>query len=107
MHLITSIYLFVSTHKICLLIFIIINNQIRVGIGEQLTEIKGTFGRCDDVTVIKSLSFKVNENDFDGPYGDGANGTAFSLPVIKGKITGFFGNEGELLDSLGVFIASP
>ena len=103
MHLITSNYLFVSTHKIRLLIFIIINNQLQLGYGEHLTEISGTFDNYQGVTVITSLSFKVGRR-VNGPYGR-ATGTKFSLPVVRGKITGFFGNYGDYLDSLGVLIA--
>ena len=102
MHLITSNYLFVSTHTIRLLIFIIINNQLQLGYGEHLTEISGTFDNYQGVTVITSLSFKVGRR-VNGPYGR-ATGTKFSLPVVKGKITGFFGNYGDYLDSLGVLI---
>ena len=102
MHLITSNYLFVSTHKFHLLIFIIINNQLHLGYGEHLTEISGTVDQYQGLTVITSLSFKVGRR-VNGPYGR-ATGTTFSLPVVKGKITGFFGNYGDYLDSLGVLI---
>lgn len=106
--LITSIYLFnylYSTHENCLLICIIINNQIQLGYGEVISEVRGTIGEFDGVTVITSLTFTIGSKEL-GPYGLVA-GTAFSLPVLNGKITGFWGNADKYLDSLGVFLANP
>ncbi|GJZ47597.1 AChain A, agglutinin [Tanacetum coccineum] len=67
--------------------------------------IRGTYAVYQTVTVITSLTFVVGTQE-NGPYGK-VNGTAFSLPIIDGKITGFWGNSDKYLDSLGVFVANP
>ncbi|PWA60129.1 agglutinin [Artemisia annua] len=75
-----------------------------LGIGNTLTGVSGTYGQYEDLTVITSLSFRVGGKVY-GPYGRNCGSTAFSLPVVKGKITGFFGNSGDYLDNLGVILA--
>nr|GEY30540.1 hypothetical protein [Tanacetum cinerariifolium] len=71
--------------------------------GEKITGISGTVGSYDGITVITSLSFKVGTIK-NGPYGT-PSGTPFSLPVNSGDVTGFFGNHGVFLDSLGVILS--
>nr|GEW55795.1 copia protein [Tanacetum cinerariifolium] len=83
----------------------ILTHNIQLGFGELVSEIRGTYAVYQTVTVITSLTFVVGTQE-NGPYGK-VNGTAFSLPVINGKITGFWGNSDKYLDSLGVFLANP
>ncbi|KAJ9565678.1 hypothetical protein OSB04_001644 [Centaurea solstitialis] len=64
---------------------------------EKLESIGGTFGES-----VMSLYFTTNKRTY-GPYGQ-EEGTRFSLPTIKSYIVGFFGDCGDLLDSIGVFI---
>ncbi|XP_059650706.1 jacalin-related lectin 3-like [Cornus florida] len=52
--------------------------------------------------VVKSLRIQSNMKQY-GPYGE-EKGTYFITPVTTGKIVGFFGRNGSLLDSIGVYI---
>uniref|UniRef100_A0ACD5W5B1 Uncharacterized protein n=1 Tax=Avena sativa TaxID=4498 RepID=A0ACD5W5B1_AVESA len=72
---------------------------------DYVTEISGTFGSAlDNDCVIKSLkitTFKGTDNDI---YGD-PTGTPFHIPVRDGgRIVGFFGRSGDLLDAIGVYV---
>ena len=60
-------------------------------------------GSYDDITLIKSLSFKVGTKN-NGPYGT-PSGTPFSLPVTSGDVSGFYGKYGAYLDSFGVILS--
>ncbi|GKD23325.1 retrotransposon protein, putative, ty3-gypsy subclass [Tanacetum coccineum] len=79
-------------------------SEVSIGSGYTLTRISGTFGQYDDLTVITSLYFRVGKNKVYGSYGRPC-GTAFSLPVVQGKFTGFFGDSGDYLDKLGAILA--
>ena len=70
---------------------------------EDIIRVSGTTGVIYNITVITSLSFHTNKGKTYGPYGRNG-GTSFSLPVTKGKFTGFFGNYGDFLDSFGVIL---
>ncbi|KAJ9565581.1 hypothetical protein OSB04_001547 [Centaurea solstitialis] len=71
---------------------------------EVITKLTGTY---DDTTQIRSLAFYTSKGRKHGEYG--ANGSTYmSLPVAKGKIIGFFGSNGDHLNTIGVIIeASP
>ncbi|XP_075090037.1 uncharacterized protein LOC107786447 isoform X3 [Nicotiana tabacum] len=77
---------------------------------EHLTGIKGTFECFDGHSVIKSLCFITNANNY-GPFGSEAGGTPFSLVMKEGvAIVGFHGRSGLYLDAIGVYLqklASP
>nr|AAL84817.1 tuber agglutinin [Helianthus tuberosus] len=66
---------------------------------EDITGISGTFGAYYQMTVVTSLTFQTNKKVY-GPFGTVA-GSRFSLPLTKGKFAGFFGNSGDVLDSIG------
>ncbi|KAF5784291.1 putative jacalin-like lectin domain-containing protein [Helianthus annuus] len=77
-------------------------HEIPLPIGEEIIRISGRYGVFDGTTVITSLTFKTNRNTY-GQYGtDG--GTDFSLPITKGRIIGFYGMHGSLLDNIGVIL---
>ncbi|KAJ9536348.1 hypothetical protein OSB04_un000466 [Centaurea solstitialis] len=67
----------------------------------------GGKNHTDDTTQIRSLAFYTSKGRKHGEYG--ANGSTYmSLPVAKGKIIGFFGSNGDHLNTIGVIIeASP
>ncbi len=82
---------------------------------EFLMQIEGWFGissevitRSSDggtnpVTCVKSLTFRTNRKTY-GPYGNsGAHDTQFKSDT--GKILGFYGRSGMVIDALGVFMA--
>ncbi|CAH1424393.1 unnamed protein product [Lactuca virosa] len=71
---------------------------------EHIIGIKGTVGVYEGYTVITSLSFLSNKNNY-GPYGTN-QGTSFSLPVSKGSFGGFSGNYGAYIDSFSVILQS-
>uniref|UniRef100_A0ACD5TYT1 Uncharacterized protein n=1 Tax=Avena sativa TaxID=4498 RepID=A0ACD5TYT1_AVESA len=72
---------------------------------DYVTEISGTFGTAFDndcvVTSLKISTFKEKDSKI---YGK-PNGTPFHIPVCDGgKIVGFFGCSGDMLDAIGVYV---
>lgn len=78
-------------------------DQISFADDEELKEISGTVGMFGNLTVVTSLAFKTTQNTYSG-YGT-YDGTDFSVPVTEGKISGFHGRFGDLLDSIGVVLS--
>jgi hypothetical protein len=80
--------------------------QIDLGSWDSLREISGTTGPANDegiANMVKSLKFVTDQGTF-GPYGS-INGTPFRIPVVEnGRIDGFFGRSGVLLDAIGVYV---
>jgi hypothetical protein len=75
---------------------------------EYLQQIEGFSGIVPivlgyPVTGITSITFKSNIQSY-GPYGTGG-GIYFKSGI--GKIVGFWGRSGTVLDQLGIFIANP
>lgn len=68
---------------------------------ETLISISGYVGNCFSPCVIKSLKFETNMRKI-GPFGE-EKGMHFSLPRMGGKIVGFYGKSGVILDSIGVY----
>jgi hypothetical protein len=80
--------------------------QITLDPTDYVTEISGTYGTALDndcvVTSLKISTFKEKDNK---TYGN-PNGTPFHIPVRDGgKIIGFFGRSGDLLDAIGIYVA--
>ncbi|KAJ0705746.1 putative jacalin-like lectin domain-containing protein [Helianthus annuus] len=69
---------------------------------EEVHAISGTVGEWGGHTCVTSLTFYTTKKPY-GPFGT-VTGSHFSLPVAKGKFTGFFGNSGDFLDSIGVVL---
>lgn len=70
---------------------------------EYLVTITGTTGTHGRPTVITSIVFISNKRSY-GPYGKGG-GCHFYMPVQCGKISGFYGRAGRLLDAIGIKMA--
>ncbi len=77
---------------------------------EYLQQIEGFSGIIPGIVVgntpvtgISSITFKSNIQSY-GPYGTG--GEIYFTSGI-GKIVGFWGRSGMVLDQIGVFIANP
>ncbi|CAM0958756.1 unnamed protein product [Alopecurus aequalis] len=72
---------------------------------DYVTAISGTIGRAYDnepvVTSLKISTFKGKDNK---TYGT-PNGTPFHIPVHEGKVVGFFGRSGDMLDAIGIYVA--
>ncbi|KAK6938882.1 Jacalin-like lectin domain [Dillenia turbinata] len=72
---------------------------------EILTHITGFYGSTTMLmgpTIIKSLTFHTTKGKH-GPFGE-EQGTPFSTNLKEGKIVGFHGRKGLLLDALGVHV---
>ncbi|XP_059638060.1 agglutinin-like [Cornus florida] len=67
---------------------------------EYLVSISGCHSSVSP--VVNSLTFQSNIKQY-GPYGK-EGGTRFESRLDSGKIVGFFGNKGNVLDSIGVYI---
>uniref|UniRef100_A0ACD5W3S2 Uncharacterized protein n=1 Tax=Avena sativa TaxID=4498 RepID=A0ACD5W3S2_AVESA len=72
---------------------------------DYVTAISGTFGTAYDndcvITSLQITTFKDKDNKI---YGT-PNGTPFHIPVRDGgRIIGFFGRSGDMLDAIGVYV---
>lgn len=63
-------------------------------------EVSGTYGAYNSNVVVMSLRVATNLRAY-GPFGR-AESTSFTA---SGRVVGFFGRSGELLDSIGVYTA--
>ena len=79
--------------------------QITLDPTDYVTAISGTYGTAFDndsvVTSLKISTFKEKDNK---TYGT-PNGTPFHIPVREGKVVGFFGRSGDMLDAIGIYVA--
>ncbi|KQK02492.1 jacalin-related lectin 3 [Brachypodium distachyon] len=70
---------------------------------EYLTGVKGRYGQFDGWSVIRALTFVSNRRTI-GPYGTD-EGMEFELPAAGGgKIVGFHGRSGGLVDAIGTYV---
>jgi hypothetical protein len=78
---------------------------------EFLTQIEGYYGVTHftigevGIPALTGITFRTNLEKVHGPYGGGKelNFTHFQTSV--GKIVGFFGKAGQIVDQLGVFMS--
>nr|CAB3460183.1 unnamed protein product [Digitaria exilis] len=78
---------------------------VKFGPTEVVKEISGTYGPYGGhAGIVRSLTFVTNAGKH-GPFGEAAEGTPFSVPVQDGgRIVGFFGRSGSLLDAVAVYV---
>lgn len=69
---------------------------------EYLTGVKGWLGNYGGCFLVGSVTFVSNRRTF-GPYGMG-EGAPFELPAAGGRIIGFHGRSGGLLNALGTYV---
>ncbi|XP_039157320.1 mannose/glucose-specific lectin [Eucalyptus grandis] len=69
---------------------------------EYITSFSGYINSNNSHGLINSLTFRTNKRIW-GPIGK-EEGKYFSLPSEAGKLVGFFGRSGTLLDSIGAHI---
>ena len=76
------------------------------GATEVIKEVSGTYGPYGDYAgIVRSLTFVTNLGKKHGPFGEPGQGTPFSVPVQDGgRVVGFFGRSGGLLDAVGVYV---
>ncbi|CAN6331378.1 unnamed protein product [Urochloa humidicola] len=78
--------------------------KVKFGVTEVIKEISGTYGPFGGHCVVLSLTFVTNVGKH-GPFGEPTHGTPFSVPVQDGgRVVGFFGSSGSLLDAVGVYV---
>ncbi|CAM0958812.1 unnamed protein product [Alopecurus aequalis] len=81
-----------------------IENTITIDPTDYVTEISGTFGMAYDNCIVTSLKI-ATFNDPDPITFGTPNGTPFQIPVLDGgRVVGFFGRSGDLLDAIGVYV---
>ncbi|XP_042465513.1 jacalin-related lectin 19-like [Zingiber officinale] len=77
--------------------------QIDLKEGEYLSCMRGyIILNYQGLPCISQIIFETNLGKY-GPYGRGS-GTPFALPVLEGKIVGFFGRAGDYITSIGCYI---
>uniref|UniRef100_A0A453AF97 Jacalin-type lectin domain-containing protein n=1 Tax=Aegilops tauschii subsp. strangulata TaxID=200361 RepID=A0A453AF97_AEGTS len=78
-------------------------NKIELGPQEVLQALSGTYVDHNEETVIESLKFVTNEDEY-GPYGR-TTGIPFNYDVPEDRsIVGFFGRHGGKLIAIGVYM---
>ncbi|GMN63963.1 hypothetical protein TIFTF001_033022 [Ficus carica] len=81
--------------------------QINLDPDEYIVKVSGHIG-CSKLAqrteVVRSLTFKTSKQKTYGPYGT-AEGTPFDFPIEKGKLVGFKGASGDLLDAIGFYVS--
>lgn len=75
---------------------------------EILTSVEGYHCSFQGSIFVISLKFISNRAIY-GPFGTtpsvGGHATPFTLPVVVGKIIGFYGNSDQYLDAIGVCLS--
>ncbi len=85
--------------------------QFSLGPYEFLTQIEGYYGvthyHIGDVGIpaLTGIMFRTNLEKVHGPYGGGKEPNFTHFQSSVGKIVGFFGKTGEIVDQLGVFMS--
>ncbi|KAF8694542.1 hypothetical protein HU200_038165 [Digitaria exilis] len=70
---------------------------------EYVTEISGTYGTFQGVTVLTSFKIVTNERSW-GPWAN-ENGKHFTFSVpTSTSVVGFYGSGGTFLDAIGVYL---
>ncbi|KAF7027329.1 hypothetical protein CFC21_039374 [Triticum aestivum] len=69
---------------------------------EYLTGMKGHAGEFGGSYLVGALTLVGNRRSF-GPYGT-RKGAPFELPAAGGRIIGFHGRSGGLVDALGIYV---
>ncbi|KAG6530543.1 hypothetical protein ZIOFF_012782 [Zingiber officinale] len=64
----------------------------------------GSVNDLNGETCIAKLGFATNFGNTHGPFG-AAGGKEFSVPVVDGRIVGFFGQYDKYLKAIGVYLA--
>nr|XP_009413935.2 PREDICTED: protein GOS9-like [Musa acuminata subsp. malaccensis] len=70
---------------------------------EYLVGVEGSVDTMWGITLVRNLTLRTNKKSY-GPFGT-SGGKPFSVPVASGKIIGFFGRAGAMIDAIGVYLA--
>jgi hypothetical protein len=78
---------------------------------EFLTQIEGYYGvthlkvHGHALQALTGITFHTNLQKVHGPYGGGKEPNFTHFQTSVGKIVGFFGKAGDIVDQLGVFMS--
>ncbi|XP_074574179.1 protein GOS9-like [Curcuma longa] len=72
--------------------------------GEYINGIVGSFKNYYGEICITKLGFKTNLENEHGPFGEEGD-EEFPVPVVAGRIVGFFGEYDRYINSIGVSLA--
>lgn len=78
---------------------------------EFLTQIEGYYGVTHftiagvGIPALTGITFRTNLQKVHGPYGGGKEPNFTHFQTSVGKIVGFFGKTGQIVDQLGVFMS--
>ncbi|XP_064937485.1 jacalin-related lectin 19-like [Musa acuminata AAA Group] len=70
---------------------------------EYLVGVEGSVDTMSEITLVRNLTLRTNKESY-GPFGS-SGGKPFSIPVASGKIVGFFGRAGAMIDAIGLYLA--
>ncbi|XP_064975317.1 protein GOS9-like [Musa acuminata AAA Group] len=70
---------------------------------EYLVGVEGSVDTMWGLTLVRNLTLRTNKDSY-GPFGS-SGGIPFSVPLVSGKIIGFFGRAGEMIEAIGVYLA--
>ncbi|KAG6504570.1 hypothetical protein ZIOFF_036904 [Zingiber officinale] len=84
--------------------YVVDRNNFELLPGEYINSMVGSFKTFCGETCIAKLGFTTNLGKKHGPFGQGG-GVEFSVPVVDGRIVGFFGQFGRYLNGIGVYLA--
>ncbi|KAG6530561.1 horcolin-like [Zingiber officinale] len=76
-------------------------HEFELGRGEYINKIFGSINDYNGETCIAKLGFKTNLGKQHGPFGAGG-GKEFIVPVVNGRIVGFFGQYTNYINAIGV-----
>jgi len=85
--------------------------QFSLGPYEFLTQIEGYYGVTHFIMggvgtpALTGITFRANLEKVHGPYGGGKEPNFTHFQTTVGKIVGFFGKTGQIVDQLGVFMS--
>ncbi|XP_074566050.1 protein GOS9-like [Curcuma longa] len=79
-------------------------NECPLSQGEYINNIFGSVNGYDNEICVTEIGFETNLEKKYGPFGKGG-GEKFSIPVVNGRIVGFFGQYNKYINGIGVSLA--
>ncbi|XP_042386328.1 protein GOS9-like [Zingiber officinale] len=72
--------------------------------GEYINWVVASYKDYYGEICVTELGFKTNLGKEHGPFGDGG-GETVSIPVVAGRLVGFFGQYDRYINSIGLYLA--
>ncbi|KAG6516408.1 hypothetical protein ZIOFF_026867 [Zingiber officinale] len=72
--------------------------------GEYINWVVASYKDYYDEICLTELGFKTNLGKEHGPFGDGG-GETVTIPVVAGRLVGFFGQYDRYINSIGLYLA--